>query len=270
MSRSRTNEGFRGKKKQQQEGGGYSKRTFVSAVLPAHPSHVTSTIPTSTSQPASQPANQPTRLKIQQREREEEKKRRKMLTLNLAYTSRINPPCTTPLLTRAQIWAGLQRKIRFAQDFVPVIESCAVLEDNAETGTVTRDVVFKKGLGPKDTAREVVRGFWPSVVCQILYIYISMLVDFLFVCWLVGLCVCIDFWVVVVVVVVLGTVLFRKQKGTDVHTCTHREREKDKYTNANRYPKKGRFPTRRRHTRSQHHFRRPVWRPRRSTHDICI
>ncbi|EOA92295.1 hypothetical protein ACJQWK_03889 [Exserohilum turcicum] len=87
-----------------------------------------------------------------------------MLTLNLAYTSRINPPCTTPLLTRAQIWAGLQRKIRFAQDFVPVIESCAVLEDNAETGTVTRDVVFKKGLGPKDTAREVVRGFWPSVV----------------------------------------------------------------------------------------------------------
>ena len=85
-----------------------------------------------------------------------------MVNLHLAYTSKINPAGATPVLNQAQIWAGLQRKIRFAQEFVPVIESCDVLED--KDGVVTRVVKFKPGLGPKDTAREVVRGYWPSWV----------------------------------------------------------------------------------------------------------
>jgi hypothetical protein len=85
-----------------------------------------------------------------------------MVTLHLAHTSPINPPNATPVLSPAQIWAGLQRKIRFAQEFVPVIESCEVLEE--KDGVVTREVVFKKGMGPKDRAKEVVRGFWPSWV----------------------------------------------------------------------------------------------------------
>jgi hypothetical protein len=86
-----------------------------------------------------------------------------MVNFNIAHTSRINPAGASPILTQSQIWAGLQRKIRFAQEFVPVIESCTVLEESAD-GVVTRDVVFKKGMGPKDTAREVVRGYWPCWV----------------------------------------------------------------------------------------------------------
>jgi hypothetical protein len=85
-----------------------------------------------------------------------------MVNINIAYTSRINPAGATPVLNEAQIWAGLQRKIRFAQEFVPVIESCEVLEE--KDGVVTRDVKFKKGTGPKDQAKEVVRSYWPSWV----------------------------------------------------------------------------------------------------------
>lgn len=85
-----------------------------------------------------------------------------MVKLHLSYTSKINPAGATPVLNQAQIWAGLQRKIRFAQEFVPVIESCDVLED--KDGIVTRVVKFKPGAGPKDKAREVVRGYWPSWV----------------------------------------------------------------------------------------------------------
>jgi len=85
-----------------------------------------------------------------------------MVNFNIAYTSRINPTGATPVLNQTQIWAGLQRKIRFAQEFVPVIESCDVLEE--KDGVVTRDVKFKKGMGPKDQAKEVVRSYWPSWV----------------------------------------------------------------------------------------------------------
>jgi hypothetical protein len=80
-----------------------------------------------------------------------------MVKLHFAHTSPINPPGATPVLTPAQVWAGLQRKIRFAQEFVPIIESCTVLSD--ENGVVTREVVFKPGAAPKEKAKEVVRGF---------------------------------------------------------------------------------------------------------------
>ncbi|KAF2117704.1 hypothetical protein BDV96DRAFT_489804 [Lophiotrema nucula] len=85
-----------------------------------------------------------------------------MVNLNIAYTSKINPPNATPVLTTAQVWQGLQRKIRYAQEFVPVIESCEVLSD--ENGVVDRFVKFKKGLGPRDEAREKVIGFEPAWV----------------------------------------------------------------------------------------------------------
>ena len=86
-----------------------------------------------------------------------------MVTINLSYTSKINPSGSTPQLTSEQIWAGLQRKIRFAQEFVPAIQSCDVLSEDAD-GVVTREVVFKKGAGAKDRAKEVARSFWPSWV----------------------------------------------------------------------------------------------------------
>jgi hypothetical protein len=89
-----------------------------------------------------------------------------MVNINLSYTSKINPEGVSPVLNQAQIWAGLQRKIRYAQEFVPVIESCEVLEES-DDGVVTRQVKFKKGMGPKDEAKEVVRGFWPSWVREL-------------------------------------------------------------------------------------------------------
>lgn len=90
-----------------------------------------------------------------------------MVNINLSRTAPINPTGATPVLTRAQVWAGLQRKIRFAHEFVPVIESCEVLKD--DSGVVERVVKFKKGAGPKDEAREVVKGWEDSwVSCNFL------------------------------------------------------------------------------------------------------
>jgi hypothetical protein len=86
-----------------------------------------------------------------------------MVNFNYAFTALINPPNASPVLTVPQIWAGLQRKIRFAHEFVPVIESCEVISD--ENDVVTRVVKFKKGMGPgAEGAKEIVRGWEPSWV----------------------------------------------------------------------------------------------------------
>ncbi|KAF2833683.1 DUF1857-domain-containing protein [Ophiobolus disseminans] len=85
-----------------------------------------------------------------------------MAIIHLAYTGLINPSGASPVLTRDQVWQGLQRKIRFAQEFVPIITSCTVLTDTPTE--VTREVVFKEGAGPKPRATETVRSYWPSWV----------------------------------------------------------------------------------------------------------
>ncbi|KAG8630929.1 hypothetical protein KVT40_000069 [Elsinoe batatas] len=59
----------------------------------------------------------------------------------LAYTAPINPTGATPILTKDQVWAGLQRKIRFAQEFVSAIKTCDVISDSGER-EVVREVVF--------------------------------------------------------------------------------------------------------------------------------
>ncbi|XXH02533.1 hypothetical protein Hte_008909 [Hypoxylon texense] len=75
-----------------------------------------------------------------------------MVTFNLAYTAPVNPAGATPVLTVPQVWAGLQRKVRRAQDFVPVIEACDVLSEgtDARTGNlrVVREVRFRAGFEP--------------------------------------------------------------------------------------------------------------------------
>jgi len=81
-----------------------------------------------------------------------------MVVFYLAYTAPLNPAGSSPTLTISQIWAGLQRKIRFAQEFVPAaITGCEVLSE--EDGVVTRIVNFKPGMGPKSSAKEVVSSF---------------------------------------------------------------------------------------------------------------
>jgi len=53
-----------------------------------------------------------------------------MVTFNLAYTAPINPPGETaaPPITATQVWAGLQRKVRHAEEFVSIITGCKVLD----------------------------------------------------------------------------------------------------------------------------------------------
>jgi hypothetical protein len=80
-----------------------------------------------------------------------------MVHYHLAYTAPINPPSASPVLTVPQVWAGLQRKIRFAQEFVSAITDCEVLSE--ENGVVTRVVKFKPGMGASPSAKEVVTTF---------------------------------------------------------------------------------------------------------------
>jgi len=90
-----------------------------------------------------------------------------MVVIHCAYTEQINPSGTTPVLTRDQIWRGLQRKVRRAQDFVPVIEDCEVLEERTTDGVpeVVRLAHFKAmGDRPPTKVEEVCRSFYPTKI----------------------------------------------------------------------------------------------------------
>jgi len=76
-----------------------------------------------------------------------------MVVFNLAYTAPINCPDQS-VLTRDQVWAGLQRKVRHAQEFVPLIVKCEVVQEEVaardeDVTVVTRQVIFAPGKGPK-------------------------------------------------------------------------------------------------------------------------
>ncbi|KAI1496806.1 hypothetical protein F5X99DRAFT_50547 [Biscogniauxia marginata] len=75
-----------------------------------------------------------------------------MVTINIAYTAPINPPGASPAVTQAQVWEGLKLKVRQAQDFVPVIETCAVL---SESESEHEDGGTGKGKGNMRVVREV-------------------------------------------------------------------------------------------------------------------
>jgi hypothetical protein len=69
------------------------------------------------------------------------------LANNIAFTASINPPGVTPVLSRAQVWAGLELKIRSAETFVPAgIQSTDVLSEDVDATSgypvTIRDVVF--------------------------------------------------------------------------------------------------------------------------------
>ncbi|KAJ5683135.1 hypothetical protein N7462_006300 [Penicillium macrosclerotiorum] len=86
-------------------------------------------------------------------------------TNNLAFTAPINPSGVTPL-TRQQIWAGLQLKVRSAETFVPgAIQSTDVLSESVDPATgnsvVVREVVFRES---QKRVKEVVTSFEPCRV----------------------------------------------------------------------------------------------------------
>lgn len=67
----------------------------------------------------------------------------------IAFTAPINPTGATPVLSRDQVWAGLHRKVRHAEEFVGnAIKSTTVLEekkDDLGRDVVVRECVFREG-----------------------------------------------------------------------------------------------------------------------------
>ncbi|GAA5858870.1 hypothetical protein JCM1840_006596 [Sporobolomyces johnsonii] len=53
---------------------------------------------------------------------------------SIAATRPVNPPGASPLISEAQLWAGLEFKARNPQAFVPMITSCRVVEDHGDKG----------------------------------------------------------------------------------------------------------------------------------------
>lgn len=86
-----------------------------------------------------------------------------MVTINVAYTQPINPPGATPVLTRAQVWAGMDRKARHADEFVPVFEDCTVIEEH--DNVLVRETKLKPMEGrPGKTQRETCKLYKPVKV----------------------------------------------------------------------------------------------------------
>ncbi|KAM0719755.1 hypothetical protein Q7P37_003888 [Cladosporium fusiforme] len=113
-----------------------------------------------------------------------------MVHVHCAYTEQINPAGSDPVLSRDQvgfslslttllsrpqelaavgrnvspIWKGLQRKIRHAEDFVPIIEKTDVIEDD-KPNEVVRVAHFVEAFGqPAHTVREVCKSYYPTKV----------------------------------------------------------------------------------------------------------
>jgi len=87
-----------------------------------------------------------------------------MVSIYVAYTAPINPAGLTPVLTVPQIWKGLQRKVRKAEEFVPAIVECDVLEGSEGGKQVIRQVKFKEGFGPLGYVKERCVEFAPTKV----------------------------------------------------------------------------------------------------------
>jgi len=65
-------------------------------------------------------------------------------TIHIAFTAPVNPSGVSPTITHAQLWAGLERKVRHAQLFVPVFTDCQVLKE--EGNVITRRAIIKEGM----------------------------------------------------------------------------------------------------------------------------
>jgi len=67
----------------------------------------------------------------------------------IAFTAPVNPAGAEPVLTRAQIWQGLHRKVEHAEEFVGgAIKSTDVIshsKDDHGREVITREVVFTDG-----------------------------------------------------------------------------------------------------------------------------
>lgn len=94
-----------------------------------------------------------------------------MVTINLAYTAPINRQGDQPVLTESQVWEGLQRKVRHAEQFVPVIVACQVTKEY--DNTIERDVTF----APSNTEGEA-ESKPNDPIHEVCVLYPPMRVDF--------------------------------------------------------------------------------------------
>ncbi|KAI4147481.1 MAG: hypothetical protein LQ340_005537, partial [Diploschistes diacapsis] len=91
-----------------------------------------------------------------------------MVVIYASFTTPVNPPGAMPMLSHAQLW---QRKVRYPQEFLPVVASCdvqseAVDPDNEGVLVVNRTIVIKEGQGPPGrqggTMKEMIRSYEPT------------------------------------------------------------------------------------------------------------
>ncbi|KAK0618873.1 hypothetical protein B0T14DRAFT_403396, partial [Immersiella caudata] len=93
-----------------------------------------------------------------------------MVVFNLGFTAPINPPGISPVLTPTQVWAGLQRKVRHAEEFVPLFSACEVLSEEPgatdfDPYTVIRAVTISPNFRPPGgPIRNVCKLYAPSRV----------------------------------------------------------------------------------------------------------
>ena len=88
-----------------------------------------------------------------------------MVKVYAARTVPVNPPDAPFVLGRDHLWQALQRKIRYAHEFVPVIKSCKVESDKDDV--VVRDVVFTQPNGQVKEMREEVKSYGGQWVCTL-------------------------------------------------------------------------------------------------------
>ena len=92
-----------------------------------------------------------------------------MVTFNLAYTAPINPPGAEPVLSQAQIWECISRKVIHAEQFVPAITKTEVLSESTSEGggiVLQRRITFAPGGHPAgaESAVETCKFFEPCRV----------------------------------------------------------------------------------------------------------
>ena len=85
-----------------------------------------------------------------------------MTKIHIVHTAPINPPGSSPRITRAQAWAGLARKARHPEEFVPVVAGCEILRDTASSSPGT-DPFHPLSATANDQEIECIVHFKPGV-----------------------------------------------------------------------------------------------------------
>lgn len=86
-----------------------------------------------------------------------------MVRIYAARTLPVNPADAPFVLTRQQLWKALQRKIRHAEEFVPVIKQCVVVKDSNDI--VLRECLLETPSGETKPMTEEVTSHGEQFVC---------------------------------------------------------------------------------------------------------